>query len=195
MNRKEKKRSRKRSSTRQLMNIKGITAYSLDTPRGELVFFIIKPTNISVLSDDNIRARISALMDVIKGMPELELLCLNSRENFESHKAYLRRRADEEANPALYKLLKEDLLRLDQTQTQMATSREFSIILRLRDGPETDASSYIARVEKSVRDQGFTVQCASEQDYMRLLGVYFEQNVTTERFENFEGERWIVDAE
>lgn len=195
MNRKEKKRSKKRSSTRQMMNITSITAYSLDTPHGELIFFIVKPTNISVLSDDNIRARINALMDVIKGMLELEMLCLNSRENFENNKTYLRRRADEEANPALYKLLQEDMMHLDQTQMQMATAREFIIILRLRNEKETDVSPYIARVEKSIKDQGFTVQCADEQDYMRLLGVYFEQNVTTERFENFEGERWLVDAE
>jgi hypothetical protein len=26
----------------------------------------------------------------------------------------------------------------------------------------------------------------------RLLIVYFEQNVTTERFEDFDGERWLI---
>jgi hypothetical protein len=36
------------------------------------------------------------------------------------------------------------------------------------------------------------VRRADETDIKRLLAVYFEQNVTTERFEDFDGERWIV---
>ena len=27
------------------------------------------------------------------------------------------------------------------------------------------------------------------------LGVYFEQNVTTERFEDFDGDRWVIVGE
>ena len=30
------------------------------------------------------------------------------------------------------------------------------------------------------------------EDIRRLLTVYFEQNVTTEKFEEFDGERWII---
>jgi hypothetical protein len=29
-------------------------------------------------------------------------------------------------------------------------------------------------------------------DIKRLLGVYYEQNVTTEKYEDYDGERWIV---
>ena len=29
-------------------------------------------------------------------------------------------------------------------------------------------------------------------DAKRMLGVYFEQNATTEKYEDFDGERWIV---
>ena len=31
-----------------------------------------------------------------------------------------------------------------------------------------------------------------ENDIKRLLAVYYEQNVTTEKFEDFDGERWII---
>ena len=32
----------------------------------------------------------------------------------------------------------------------------------------------------------------SLKDIKRLLAVYYEQNVTTEKFEDFDGERWII---
>jgi hypothetical protein len=41
-------------------------------------------------------------------------------------------------------------------------------------------------------EQGFTSKRADEEDMKRILAVYFEQNVTTEKFEEFDGERWII---
>ena len=68
MSRKKKNVERQRQSTRQLIGIDGISEYSLLTGHGELVFFSIRPTNISVLSDSSVAARIYALMTVLKGM-------------------------------------------------------------------------------------------------------------------------------
>ena len=94
MNRKRKQEAREKASTRQLIGIEDITGYSLVTPHGDLVFFIVKPTNISVLSDSSIGARIYALMNVLKGISDIEMLCLNSRENLEDNKSYLKARMD-----------------------------------------------------------------------------------------------------
>ena len=83
--RKAKKEAEKRLSTRQFIGAKEITDYSLVTyGQGELVYFIVKPTNISVLSESSVGARIYALMTVLKGVAEIEMLCLNSRESFEA---------------------------------------------------------------------------------------------------------------
>ncbi len=192
INRKKKQAEREKASTRQLIGIEDITGHSLVTPHGELVFFMIKPTNISVLSGDSIRARIYALMNVLKGIAEIEMLCLNSRENFEDNKAYLRSRMASEQNPAIRKLLEQDMTALDRMQVQMATAREFLIIIRLRGEKERDVQPYLSRIEKSLKDQGFTARRAGESDLKRLLGVYYEQNVTTETYEDFDGERWII---
>ena len=74
MSRKEKKTAKRKLSTRQLIGTKDITDYSLQTyGHGELVYFIIKPSNISVLSEASISARIYALMTVLKGMAEIEI--------------------------------------------------------------------------------------------------------------------------
>jgi len=194
MNRK-KKQDRQKVSTRQLMGIADITSHSLVTGYGELVFFMIKPTNISVLSDISIGARIYALMNVLKGIAEIEMLCLNSRENFEDIKAHLRNRMDAEQNPAIRKLLVQDITGLDRMQVQMATAREFLIIIRLRGEKESDVQPYLSRIEKSLKDQGFTARKAAESDIKRLLGVYYEQNVTTEKYEDYDGERWVIFGE
>lgn len=194
MNRK-KKQDRQKASTRQLMGIADITSHSLVTGYGELVFFMIKPTNISVLSDISIGARIYALMNVLKGIAEIEMLCLNSRENFEDVKAHLRNRMDAEQNPAIRKLLVHDITGLDRMQVQMATAREFLIIIRLRGEKESDVQPYLSRIEKSLKDQGFTARKAAESDIKRLLGVYYEQNVTTEKYEDYDGERWVIFGE
>ena len=195
MNRKKKQEAREKASTRQLMGIEGINGHSLATPHGELVFFMIKPTNISVLSESSVGARIYALMNVLKGIAEIEMLCLNSRENFEDNKSYLKARMDAEQNPVIRKLLAQDQTALDRMQVQMATAREFLIIIRLKNEKESDVQPYLSRIEKSLKDQGFTVRKADESDIKRLLGVYYEQNVTTEQYEDYDGERWVIFGE
>jgi hypothetical protein len=183
----------RKASTRQLIGTKTITDYSLQTyGQGELVYFIIKPSNISVLSEASISARIYALMTVLKGIAEIEMLCLNSRENFEDNKRFLRERMEQEQNPVVRKLLEKDLVFLDQIQVQMATAREFLILIRLKNEKEKEVFPYLSRIEKSLKEQGFTVKRAENEDIKRLLAVYFEQNVTTERFEDFDGERWVI---
>jgi hypothetical protein len=179
-------------STQSLMNIETITDYSLVTPYGELVYFIIHPTNISVLSESSVAARIYSLMNVMKGNGEIEILCLNSKENFDDNKAFLRERMEEESNPIIRKLLLQDSQNLDRMQVQMATAREFLIIIRLKNEKESDVFSYLSRIEKNLKDQGFTTRRADNVDIKRLLAVYFEQNVTSDRYEDFDGERWVV---
>mgnify|MGYP000227980707 FL=1 len=189
----EKKEAKQRASTRQLIGAKGITDYSLVTyGQGELVYFIVKPSNISVLSEASIGARIYALMTVLKGVAEIEMLCLNSRESFENNKQFLKMRMEQEDNPVIRKLLEKDQNHLDRIQVQMATAREFLILIRLKDEKESELFPYLSRIEKSLKEQGFSVKRADKEDIKRLLAVYYEQNVTTEKFEDFDGERWII---
>ena len=192
MSRKKKNAERERQSTRKLIGIDGISEYSLLTSHGELVFFSIKPTNISVLSDASVAARIYALMTVLKGQTEVEMLCINSRENFEENKSFLKARTNAENLPAVRKLLELDAVSLDRLQVQMATAREFLIIVRLKREKETDVRAHLMTIEKSLKDQGFTVRLCESEGIKRLLGVYYEQNVTTEKYEDNDGDRWII---
>ena len=191
--RKAKKEAEKRLSTRQFIGAKEITDYSLVTyGQGELVYFIVKPTNISVLSESSVGARIYALMTVLKGVAEIEMLCLNSRESFEDNKRFLKSQMEQEENPVIRRLLEQDQTHLDRIQVQMATAREFLIMLRLKDEKESDIFPYLSRIEKSLKEQSLSVKRADKEDIKRILAVYYEQNVTTEKFEDFDGERWII---
>lgn len=97
-----------------------------------------------------------------------------------------------EQNHIIRKVLQQDSTNLDRMQVQMATAREFLIIIRLKDEKESSVFPYLARIEKSLKDQGFAARRADKSDIKRLLGVYYEQNVTTERYEDYDGERWVV---
>lgn len=190
-----KKKQNAGQSTQQLMGVGQIKDYCIGTKMGDLVFFIIKPTNISVLPGSSVTARIYALLNVMKGMVEIEMLALNSKESFEDNKAFYRNRMAEEELPAIRRLLEQDSSHLDRIQVLMASAREFYIVVRLRDEKETEVFPYLARVEKSIKDNGFSVRRAEEQDLKRMLGVYFEQNVTTEQLEDYDGDRWLIVGE
>ncbi len=175
-----------------LVGIEEITTYSVKRREDELVYFLVKPTNILVLSESSITGKINDLSNVIKSLGELEILCLSSKENFDGNKDYLKTRIEEEVNPVLRKLLTQDLLSLDKMQLEMATAREFIFLLRLKNKNDSDIYAYLSRIEKLIKDQGFIVRRATKADYMRILSVYFEQNVTSDSFDDFDGERFLL---
>ena len=184
---------RQKKSTRWLMNVERISDYSLHTIHGgEIVYFLVQPTNISVLSNESLSARIYALMNILKSFTEVEMLCLDSRENFENNKRFLRERAVREDIPEIRSLLEREANHLDRIQVQMATTREFLIIVRLRGQKKQEVFPYLGRIEKLLSEQGFKVRRADGEDIKRLLAIYFAQNVTTEHFEDFDGERWVT---
>lgn len=188
MTRKQKKELRKRQSTRQLMGIDRLTEHGVATPRGELVFFLIRPDNLSVLSPEVIRGRVRALMELLRGTDQVRLLALDSRESFTRNKAWYQQRLDEETNPAIRDLLQKDRAYLDEIQTMTASAREFAIAYTLERKGGDSAEARLSLMAKDIRDCGFHVRAAEEQDVKRLLAVYYQQDVTTEHFDNYDGE-------
>ena len=163
-----KKEATAKQTTRQLIGIDEITDSGLKTSHGRLIFFAIKPTNLSVQPPEAVSNRIYALMTVLKGQAEIEMLALNSKESFEDNKRHYRQRAAEEDLPVISRLLAADAKSLDRLHT------------------------HLSRIQKSLEDQGFKASLASGEDLKRMLGVYFEQNATTEKYEDYDGERWII---
>ena len=73
MTRKEKLAVKQHQSTRQLMGIQGVAPHGVTTSNAELVFFLVRPDNLSVLSADGIRARVNALANLLRAEPAVEL--------------------------------------------------------------------------------------------------------------------------
>ena len=190
MNRKQKKEQKRLLSTRQLMGIDQFTENGLKVGRSELVYFLIQPDNLSVLSAEGIRGKVVALTDLLRGVESVRLLALDSRESFQSNKDWYRQRMEQETLPALRELLRQDAAHLDAIQTTTASAREFALVFELDRQKEENARSQVVRLEKSIRDKGFHVRQASQQDLMRLLAVYYQQDVTTDIFDSIDGERW-----
>ena len=71
-------------------------------------------------------------MSVLKGLTEIEILCVNSRESFEENKNNIKALSQKEENPAVKKLLEKDMTHLDRIQALTATAREFLLIVRIR---------------------------------------------------------------
>ena len=192
MNRKQKKELRQRQSTRQLMGIDQLTDYGVKTPKGERVFFLVRPDNLSVLSAEGVRGRVRALMELLRGTETVTLRAMDSRESYEQNKIYYQQRLERETNPALRALLAKDRVYLDEIQTMTASAREFALVYPLdRQGSES-AEVQITRMAKDIRDRGFHVRIARDQDIKRLLAVYYQQDVTTEHFESIDGERAVI---
>lgn len=191
MNRKQKKEQKRLLSTRQFMGIDQFTENGLKVGRSELVYFLIQPDNLSVLSAEGIRGKVVALTDLLRSVESVRLLALDSRESFQNNKDWYRQRMEREANPALRELLRRDAAHLDAIQTTTASAREFALVFELDRQKEENAHSQVIRLEKSIRDKGFHVRQASQQDIMRLLAVYYQQDVTTDIFDGTDGERWV----
>ena len=103
---KNKQKKRKGSSVQDLIGIKTFTKYGIKTNKAELLFYLVAPTNISVLSHTNIEIKVRHLMIVLSALPDIEIACTDSSECFDDNKAYLNMRMDEEHNSKVKKLLK-----------------------------------------------------------------------------------------
>ena len=190
MNQKQKKELREHQSTRQLMGIDRLTEHGLQTAKGELVFFMLRPDNLSVLSAEGVQGRVLALTNLLRSMEAAELLALDSRESFQSNKQYCQARLEQEELPGLRELLRQDMAHLDEIQSTTASAREFALVWRT-DGKSGGEEGHLNQLEKRIRDCGFRVRLAEEQDIKRLLAVYYQQDVTTEHFDSFDGEGYV----
>lgn len=191
MKKKKNKSNKKLKSTRELINARTISNDSLKLFNDdEIVFFVIQPQNLSVMSQENIGAKIFSLTNVLKGLADMEMICLNSRDNFEDNKIFIKKRISEETDEVIINLLKKDLYHLDQIQTQTATSRLFLLAVRIKPNDQVETVALIHRIEKLIKLQNLQVEKADKEQIKNMLAVYFEQNVTSDQFEDYEGMRW-----
>ena len=188
---KRNKQKRKNTSTRHFLNIKTITERGVELFNGdEIIFYMIQPQNLSVMSRESILAKMFSLTNVLKGLEEVEMICMNNRDNFEENKIYLKKRIEEEDDEKVIELLKKDLEHLDSIQMESATARLFLLCVRIKPNDQIEVMQLIHRIEKLIKLQNITFKRANKEDIKEMLAVYFEQNITNKSFEDHDGMRW-----
>ena len=178
-------------STRQLMGITRITEHGVSTSNGDYVFFMVRPDNLSVLSEDAIRQRVGNLANLISNRDEVTLMALDSRASFQHNKLFYQARLEEETEPAIRRLLQMDLEQLDEIQTSSASKREFVIALRVT-SKESDDPVVLHQMEKSISNENIPVRLAERADIKRLLSVYYLNDAAVTTVEDVDGEQAVI---
>ncbi len=185
-----------KKSTADLVGIHSFSRNGLAThAHGELIYYLVQPTNILVLSESNIALKIRNLMQLLSLQPDIEVICSDARENFEYNKLSLARKAEKEENLKVQMLLRRDMKFLDDIQLQMSTAREFMFCYRLRQDTGEQTFAFLNRLEKQINDSGFDCKKATKDDIKRFLSRYFG-HLCEDSIDDVDGERmirkWII---
>ena len=184
-------------STQDLLGVKHFSRNGIQTDgHGELAYFIITPTNISVLSRASVAQKIHNLTQLLAAKPDIEFMCVDARENFDDNKRFFDERKDAEKNPAVRALIENDRKFLDDIQLEMSTSREFLFVVRLRNESDEQSFANLNRIEKVINRQGFACRRAEHENVKRILARYFGASVGDKSFDDVDGEtvvgQWII---
>lgn len=184
---------RKGRSVQDLLGIKTFAKLGLHVGKDELVFFSVQPINISVLSHENIEIKIRHLMMVLSAVPDIEISCTDSSECFDSNKAYINERIEDEQNDKIKKLLKKDYEFLDEIQSDTATARQFVFVVRCK-GTKYEQNRTVAnRVEKIISEQGFDIDRLDKSKIKRFLAIYLGASKNGENINDYDGLQYVKD--
>ena len=184
-------------STQMLLGVKSFSRNGIQTDgHGEIAYFIVTPTNISVLSRSSVAQKVRHLMQLLSAQPDIEIICTDARENFDDNKVYLSERYEDESNGKIRELIEKDKRFLDDIQIEMSTAREFMFAVRLRNESDEQSFANLNRIEKSINEQGFDCTRAEKDDVKRILSRYFGINTDEKQLDDHDGdtvmEKWII---
>ncbi len=180
---------RKDVSVQDLLGIKSFSKYGLSTKNGELLFFNIAPTNISVMSKATIETKIYHLMMVLSSVPDIEIVCADASECFDENKRYLQERRNAEESNKVRRIIEKDIVFLDKIQTEMATARQFMLIGRCKNAKPEQVFTVLNNIEKVISEQGFEVQRMGKDDIKRFIALYFDSSFNGERLPDVDGQQ------
>ncbi len=179
------------NSTQELIGIKTFTDYGLETVGGELLFYAVAPTNISVLSYENVQVKIHHMLMILSTLPNIEISCTDSCECFDDNKAYLQMRIEKENEPKIRDILRSDIEQLDSIQSETATAREFMFVVRCRNMKSEQVFQTANRVEKIITEQNFEIRRMKKSDVKRMLSVYFNSGKYGDQMPDIDGEQYM----
>jgi hypothetical protein len=182
----------KKVSTRQLLGIDKLNDDIVSTATGELIYYMVKPTNIGVLPANSITEKVLSLQELLQSREEIEMLATNAWQSFAHNKDYYLERISNEPVPQIRSLLEQDFRHLEDIQSKLSAARKFYLVVRLRGQQERDVFRYLSTVEQSIKSCGFTVQRCGKEDIKRMLSVYYQQFVPEETMDDYDGQHWVA---
>ena len=191
MRKRKHKKKNKGRSVQEFFGIKTFTKNGLKVGKHTLVFFSVAPTNVSVLSYENIDLKIQRLMMVLSAVPDIEISCTDAAESFDNNKSYLLKRIDKEENNKVREILKKDFDFVDNINLDSSTARQFMFIVRCKSASEEQVSTIANRVEKIITEQNFEIKRLSKPEIKRFLAVYFDASLNGELIPDYDGLQYL----
>lgn len=186
----DKVKQTKRVNTRKLLDMQSVEDCCLVSySDAKSAFLIISPVNLNVVSKSMKEALVGNLAKAVGQIGTVEFLCVNSAQDYETNKRFLHRRMALEQNDTLREIDRMDIEFLDDIQVQMATSREFLIVLRFQARESIQqVTTVLEKARKIMSENGFDVQAAGKAQIKKVLAIYLEQNIYDGNMQNFDGE-------
>ena len=187
----KKEKNKNGASVQALLGVKTFSEYGVITARGEMLFFHVTPSNISVLSSAAVESKVRQLTLVLSAISDIGIVCLDSSECFDENKAYLAKRREEEPNPKIKKLLGKDLKFLNEIQLEMSTSRQFLFFVRCRNMNPMQVFNYANTIQKTLSEQGFDSHLMTKGEIKRFMALYFGASIQGERLPDVDGAQYF----
>ena len=188
---KKQRKNNKGRSVQELFGIKTFTKNGLLVGKHTLVFFSVTPTNVSVLSYENIDLKIQRLMMILSAVPDIEISCTDAAESFDTNKTHLLNRIEKEDNEKVRKILQKDYDFIDNINLETSTSRQFMFVVRCKTTSEDQVSTIANRVEKIITEQNFDIKRLDKADIKRALAVYFDASLNGELIPDIDGLQYV----
>lgn len=183
--------AKKKNSVQKLIGFDAFTKFGVRTDKCAFAFFVVEPTNISVLSAANIEAKVHHLTMLLSMIPELEILALDSCECFDTNKNYVRKRLEHETNESVRKLLQADYEYLDEIQLELSSARQFLFCIRFRKETDEQIATIINRCDKMISEHGFLAKRMKKADIKRMFGLYFGTGTEGDSIADTEGAEYF----
>ena len=181
------KNNNKPNSSQQLLGSKYISEDGIYfAEAGRYVFWNVEPFNLAVLSPGAISILVNQMTSMLKQCPDLEILALDSARSLDDNISFLKKRIEEETNPAVKKLLESDLAEISDKSQSANNSRKYLFILKIAPGkPVTQDLPLISRYTKIIQDNGLNAVQLLKPEIKKVLANYFD--ITTSDLPDIDG--------
>lgn len=189
------------SKKASVMDKIGIASISNDgrlirTDGSSMIFYRLSPSNLAVLSDDNIYTKIVNLMNMFRSMGIMEMYATDDRENFSENRVFLRERINAETNPNIRLLLEKDERNMGDIEADSSSARIFMIAFTIPSSQfEQKIMDQLKNFDKIASLSQISVRRMGKEDVKRLIAVYFKHDTVADEFPDVDGESYYSDVD